>query len=316
MDDSNFFAHTRRLNIIGPDPNSTQFLRRRSSSTERLLIISGERLMATAASSFQKTDHPRWRHSPSPPVPLVPEKCTLPTESYMQLSLQSSLPLADPTASRKLLVLDLNGTLLLRSAHSGRRGAPPFPFSRLHQPALRTIYPRPYLPSFCAYIFHPTTLQWLDTMVWSSAQPHSVNDMLGMFFCDLFSITNWFSKLSRSLPFSGLLRSLITRQSNSRPTPETLPAENSSPFVQDSQNQIRSDSEDKDNNAGGFRAQRFRQRLDHFDSTSQDVFDQRYWVHALHYKPRKGAPVIVLDCGQSYGEKTGEVCPWNFFNVY
>ena len=90
---------------------------------------------------------------------------------------------------------------------------------------------------------------------------------------------------------------------------EQRSAEKSSPFVRDSQTQIRSDSEDKDNNAGGFRAQRFRQRLDHFDSTSQDVFDQRYWVHALHYKPRKGAPVIVLDCGQSYGEKTGEVCP-------
>lgn len=183
MDDSSFFAHTRRLNIIGPSPNYTQLLRRRSSSTERLLINSGERSMTTAASSFQKTDRSHWQRSPSPRVPLVPEKRTSPTESYMQLSsLQSSLPLADPTTSRKLLVLDLNGTLLLRSAHSGRRG-PPFPFSRVHhQPALRTIYPRPYLPSFCAYIFHPTTLQWLDTMVWSSAQPHSVNDMVDKCF--------------------------------------------------------------------------------------------------------------------------------------
>ena len=137
--------------------------------------------MVTAASSFHKTDR---SCSPSPPEPPVPEKPTSPTESYLQLSLQPSLPLADPTASRKLLVLDLNGTLLLRSAHSGRR-APPFSYSRFHHqstsgpyPALRTIYPRPYLSSFRAYIFHPTILRWLDTMVWSSAQPHSVNDMV------------------------------------------------------------------------------------------------------------------------------------------
>ena len=192
MDDSSFFAHTTRLNIIGPNPNSTQFQKRRSSSKERLLINCGETSMATAASSFHKPNRSR---SPSPPVPPVPEKRTSPTESYLQLSLQPSLPLADPTASRKLLVLDLNGTILLRSAHSGRRAPPPYSlvssdsstgpgntFVPNSYPALRTIYPRPYLPSFCAYIFHPTTLQWLDTMVWSSAQPHSVNDMVDKCF--------------------------------------------------------------------------------------------------------------------------------------
>ena len=190
MDDSSFFAYTTRLNIIGPNPNSTRFLRRRSSSTERLLISCGERTMVTAATG---TDRLR---SPPRPTPLIPEKRTSPTESYMQMSLQSSLPLADPTASRKLLVLDLNGTLLLRSAHSGRRAHPPPPShsrfgdsadshpssSKRPYSALRTVYPRPYLPSFCAYIFHPTTRQWLDTMVWSSAQPHSVNDMVDKCF--------------------------------------------------------------------------------------------------------------------------------------
>jgi NLI interacting factor-like phosphatase len=190
MDDSSFFAHTTRLNIEGPHSDSTRFLRRRSSSTERSLISRGERTMATAATAFQKSDRSR---SPSPPITLVPEKPTSPTDSYLQISLQSSLPLADPTASRKLLVLDLNGTLLLRSAHSGRRVPPPSYSRGRHSadshssstrpyPVLRTIYPRPYLPPFVAYIFHPTTLQWLDTMVWSSAQPHSVNDMVDKCF--------------------------------------------------------------------------------------------------------------------------------------
>ncbi|KAF8808879.1 hypothetical protein BYT27DRAFT_7241486 [Phlegmacium glaucopus] len=199
MDDSSFFAHTTRLNIVGPNSSSMRFLRPRSASMERLLVSCGERTMVTTAT--QKTESLR---SLSPPIAiqpaLAPEKHTSPTESYMKLSLQSSLPLEDPTASRKLLVLDLNGTLLLRSTHSGRRAPPPsyprvrhsadtlsqFSPTRLRTtpssvhpfPAPRTIYPRPYIPSFCAYLFHPTTLQWLDTMVWSSAQPHSVNDMV------------------------------------------------------------------------------------------------------------------------------------------
>ena len=196
MDDISYFAHTTRLNIVGPKPNLTQ---RRLSSGERLSFTYGDKSLDPA---FHNTTRFRSR-SLSPPVTFVPEKRTSPSESYLQQSLQSSLPLADPTASRKLLVLDLNGTLLLRSNHSGRR-APPLPYSRIHHPnddsssgpirtsaprfnthtlpALRTVYPRPYLPSFCAYIFHPTTLQWLDTMVWSSAQPHSVNDMVAKCF--------------------------------------------------------------------------------------------------------------------------------------
>lgn len=183
MDDSNFFAYTTRLNIVGPN---TRFSRLRSSSTERLLISRGERTMSTTATSFQTGERSR---SPSPSVP---ERRTLPTGSYLNLSLQPSLPLADPTASRKLLVLDLNGTLLLRSPHSrDRPRAPPPSYSRGRQsadtpsnpyPAPRTVYLRPYLPSFRAYLFHPNTLQWLDTMVWSSAQPHSVNDMVDKCF--------------------------------------------------------------------------------------------------------------------------------------
>ena len=90
MDDSSFFAHTTRLNIKGPNPNSTQFLKHGSSSTERLLINGGERSMVTA---IHKTN---CSLSPTPPVPPVPEKRTSPTDAYMELSLQSSLPLTDP----------------------------------------------------------------------------------------------------------------------------------------------------------------------------------------------------------------------------
>ncbi|KAF8885674.1 serine carboxypeptidase S28-domain-containing protein [Gymnopilus junonius] len=51
-----------------------------------------------------------------------------------------------------------------------------------------------------------------------------------------------------------------------------------------------------------FPAQWFRQPLDHFDTNSKESFHQRYWVSTRHYKPRKGAPVIVLDGGETSGE--------------
>ncbi|KAJ6598297.1 hypothetical protein DFH09DRAFT_56582 [Mycena vulgaris] len=82
-------------------------------------------------------------------------------------------------APRKLLILDLNGTLLLRSKHT-RHGP-----SVAHLPMRsRIVHPRPYLNSFREYIFHPSTAAWLDTMVWSSAQPPSVADMVNRCFGD------------------------------------------------------------------------------------------------------------------------------------
>ncbi|KIY68637.1 hypothetical protein CYLTODRAFT_489656 [Cylindrobasidium torrendii FP15055 ss-10] len=65
--------------------------------------------------------------------------------------------------SRKLLVLDLNGTLL-------------------HRDQNRVIRLRPYLDTFTAFLFHPATRKWLDSMVWSSAQPHNVNRMINSAF--------------------------------------------------------------------------------------------------------------------------------------
>lgn len=78
---------------------------------------------------------------------------------------------------RKLLALDLNGTLLFRSKHRRHQA-----LSESWPVKLRTVHPRPYMDSFQHYLFHPSTCEWLDTMVWSSAQPPSVSDMVNHCF--------------------------------------------------------------------------------------------------------------------------------------
>ena len=62
---------------------------------------------------------------------------------------------------------------------------------------------------------------------------------------------------------------------------------------------IPSDTEDTE--PSGFRGYWFRQPLDHFSNSSR-TFRQRYWVNARHYRPHSGAPVIVLDGGETSGE--------------
>ncbi|KZV67395.1 hypothetical protein PENSPDRAFT_688198 [Peniophora sp. CONT] len=93
-----------------------------------------------------------------------------PTPSYIELSLEPSAE--SSSAPRKLLVLDLNGSLVIRSARKPGPGPQP----------VRTVNPRPYMGSFCEFLFHPKTKEWLDVMVWSSAQPYSVNDMVDKAF--------------------------------------------------------------------------------------------------------------------------------------
>ncbi|KAI0259579.1 hypothetical protein BC834DRAFT_974132 [Gloeopeniophorella convolvens] len=108
----------------------------------------------------EPSDRPPDR-SPTPP-PLAPPA---PTPAYLALAASPSLAL--PTPPRKLLILDLNGTLVLRSSHaSSTPGAP------------RHVTPRPYLGALRGYLFARATRAWLDVMVWSSAQPHSVRDMV------------------------------------------------------------------------------------------------------------------------------------------
>ncbi|KAF9220659.1 hypothetical protein BS17DRAFT_713875 [Gyrodon lividus] len=110
---------------------------------------------------------------PTPPPQPPPSK---PDPEYLSLSQGPSNTLQEPSSSRKLLVLDLNGTLLIRSQHSTARSHTP------SGPKLRAVQPRPYMRSFREYLFAPETKAWLDTMVWSSAQPHSVEDMVNNVF--------------------------------------------------------------------------------------------------------------------------------------
>lgn len=129
--------------------------------------------------SYHQSEHPPPRpprpRSRSPPQnrPSSPRPAA-PSASYLDFASEPSQTLSEPT--RKLLVLDLNGSLLLRSARI------PKSYRGLHHhnqyPAPRRVMPRPYLTAFRAYLFASQTRAWLDVMVWSSAQPHSVEDMV------------------------------------------------------------------------------------------------------------------------------------------
>ncbi|KAF8328971.1 hypothetical protein F5887DRAFT_1287930, partial [Amanita rubescens] len=75
--------------------------------------------------------------------------------------------------SKKLLVLDLNGTLLFRPKRS------PLPHSGPSRGRFeRPVFRRPFMRTLCKYLFHQETRSWFDTMVWSSAQPHNVATMV------------------------------------------------------------------------------------------------------------------------------------------
>lgn len=146
------------------------------------------------------------RRSLSPTLGTNPRIPTEPSLEYLALADTPSRRLSDPSESRKLLILDLNGTLVYRSPHTPRSQRPAGrymggggrggggggygstgyedPYKNSVRP-LRPVYARPYMPSFVQYLFHPKTRTWLDTMVWSSAQPHSVDDMVGRCFGEL-----------------------------------------------------------------------------------------------------------------------------------
>lgn len=130
---------------------------------------------------------------------VTPPPTKTPTPDYLALAAQSPIRLeGDPSLSRKLLILDLNGTLLHRAAaniarrerrHPHHPGEPLLdgkpktmdPSTR-PLPRLRPVHPRPYMPSFRNYLFTPQTKEWLDAMIWSSAQPYSVEDMVDKTF--------------------------------------------------------------------------------------------------------------------------------------
>ncbi|KAJ7593425.1 hypothetical protein C8J56DRAFT_886371 [Mycena floridula] len=103
----------------------------------------------------------RYARAVPPKVP------SLPKAEYIAASLIPSQTLAKPTDSRKLLVLDLNGTLVYRTKAPNR-----------------VTHPRPYLSYFFRYLAHPSTAAWLDSMVWSSARPQNVVSMLDKAFVE------------------------------------------------------------------------------------------------------------------------------------
>ncbi|TFK66028.1 hypothetical protein BDN72DRAFT_900159 [Pluteus cervinus] len=148
--------------------------------------------------SSQPSSPPQHEHtqfSSSPPTGTRAETLRQPTQEYLALSETPSESLIDPTSSRKLLILDLNGTLVYRSPHRSLRNRrrthgqaasnepPEDPYQNPTAPRpLRPVHPRPFIPPFVRFLFHEHTKAWLDTMVWSSAQPHSVGDMVDKSF--------------------------------------------------------------------------------------------------------------------------------------
>lgn len=138
----------------------------------RIQLFKSKSIITPAASLRRSKAMPKTSEEPLDPT-------TTPTlsPSYLTTTANVSERIQDPSSSRKLLVLDLNGSLLIRpkrSAHpksKARRGGEDVQRTR-------AVHPRPYIPSFREYISHPKTQSWLDTMVWSSAQPHSVKDMV------------------------------------------------------------------------------------------------------------------------------------------
>ncbi len=186
----------RRLTMVRPprtrsfavDPSrsagGSDYIPQMYASSRRHHRGYGEPSSSQSARSPPRVPRPmRDDRSVTPPPPQAP------SSSYLSLSEQDPSRVNDPMASRKLLVLDLNGTLLHRSAHifrpKSRTAAEEDRKRDRHGnflPRLRPVHPRPYMPAFREYLFHPRTRAWLDVMVWSSAQPHSVGDMVDKCF--------------------------------------------------------------------------------------------------------------------------------------
>ena len=91
-----------------------------------------------------------------------------PSNSYLELSSHTQ----PPGRHAKLVILDLNGTLLSRAP--GMHQLPRLSHGRAERP----LFLRPFMPTMCRYLFHQETRSWLNAMVWSSAQPHNVAAMV------------------------------------------------------------------------------------------------------------------------------------------
>ncbi|EIM80686.1 uncharacterized protein STEHIDRAFT_150391 [Stereum hirsutum FP-91666 SS1] len=159
------------------DQDRSHSHRRHKNKDSRQSTSQGQSRRPHISSPYMKMPSPPPRHhrnssppssSPGPPPP------SSPSPSYLELSAASSEPLSSPGTSRKLLILDLNGTLVLRSTRPHGKTT----YDSRQRAAPRSVYPRPYMGAFREWMFHEKNREWLDVMVWSSAQPHSVDDMV------------------------------------------------------------------------------------------------------------------------------------------
>lgn len=157
------------------DPEGTSEVKQDPYTDDYLAGSRDEEPKPEAQPPYHAPRSPNYWNPPPPrsrsPTPL---KKTEPSAEYLSISQEPSTQLTDCKTQRKLLILDLNGTLVLRSPHT-RRNA--YQLQGASRP-LRAVFRRPYLLTFVDYLFDPRTREWLDTMVWSSAQPHSVDDMV------------------------------------------------------------------------------------------------------------------------------------------
>ncbi|KAI3609305.1 phosphoprotein phosphatase [Moniliophthora roreri] len=98
-----------------------------------------------------------------------------PSQDYLTASSHPSQHLESPSTQRKLLILDLNGTLCFREPHANPNQTYNM---QTHNRPLRITHPRPYMSTFKNYIMNKQTRDWLEVMVWSSAMPGSVRGMV------------------------------------------------------------------------------------------------------------------------------------------
>ncbi len=139
----------------------------------------GERHKLAEGYSRRQKSPPRQPRNFRPTPSRSPSPLPLPSEplpEYLAIAFQTPSVMAQSATRRdgqhrKLLILDLNGTLLVRTT----RGTP---------------YPRPFMPNFRDYLFHKETRKWLDVMVWSSAQPFNVDKMVRRCFFSSSSNTS------------------------------------------------------------------------------------------------------------------------------
>lgn len=109
-----------------------------------------------------------------------PFTITLPSLEYLALSrphFPKPVPRDPSNRKPKLLVLDLNGTLIYRPKNAKREG-----------------HPRPFLSCFLEYLFSPepdTPNRPWEVFVWSSAKPHNVRAMVEKGFGPKWSQGIW-----------------------------------------------------------------------------------------------------------------------------